>query len=191
MRVLYLKTLPKTKKPDLGSIGDRVFPDPVEFRLTRSSLLVNSYAEYITALHTPLVGIILIGEPEGSVSRLDLLYRLATDKVLPEDKELWLYGVSNPAEIGIYSACFSGYFNSKLTTAFCETAYQYAVYGARFSRIDGVLARLPENEEYVDSLGIEQMRTFHYNVGIVSEFVNGALPKGYEAQISAILTKGV
>jgi hypothetical protein len=169
-----------------------VYPKPVDLGSKNQVRVVYTYAEYSEEALRKSEDPILIGEPPGlSLGRISLLHLLVSNKELSSSRENWLYGLLNPAELVVYPELFSAFFSSRLTTALCETAYRYAVYGALFSRTKGVLARLPLQGGHVETLDREQKRAFHYNVSIVAEFLCGEAGLDYANRARAIIERGI
>ncbi len=191
MRVIYLKKLPPRKRLNLSKIGSMAYPTPVELHSNGPVRVVYTYAEYTEEALKDSDQPILIGESQEYMGRLTLIHMLMETGEISSSRENWLYGLLNPAELGVYPTTMPAFLNSRLTTAVCETAYRYAMYGALFSRSMGVLARLPLQGEYSDDLNREQMRAFHYNVGIVSEFLEGESGSDYRESAHAILDRGM
>lgn len=185
MRVVYLKSLPTTKIPDLTSLP--VVEGSIEPPVVCAPRVVRTFSEYVDAAVMQTPDAILIAESEiGGVSRLGLIRELVDTHNLCESKSNFLWGLSNPGELSVYPLLFSGYVNSIITVAFCESAYLYAEYGARFSRTLGVLGYLGSNGKQA-RLNHEQMRTYYYNVSIVNDFVRGEVPADYVENACAIL----
>ncbi len=187
MRVTYLKYLPKGKKVDHDQLSAlSVYSKPLDCQGVRLRFVAD-FGEYVSASVSKSVDAILITThtKDGS-DRIQLINELSLSGSLSSDKQNWLYGLPNPAELSIYTSVFSGYVASILTHSLCESAFQYAMYGARFSRTYGVLEYIePKVFDYEPCH--EQMRALHYNIGIVGDFLSGTFPTDYAEKLHAIL----
>lgn len=190
MRIIHVRELPSIcDSVFTPSLGDISYPN-AEKLAYRKAVLVTNYEQYTEVGFIKGVDIIFIGEGSEEMSRLSLIYRLIQNGELFSNKKNWLFGVSNPAELGLYLRMFSGYVNRHIQGAICESTYQYAVYGAMFSRIKGVLSKIPGSVPLPDKLDREQSRVFYYNSGVVSEFLNGNVSDDYLGRASVMIDEG-
>ena len=191
MRVVHVRRLPGISDSMLSPpLSDLSYPNSIDISYGKL-VLVTTYDQYISAIVREDIDVVLIGEREEELSRLKLISELVENGKLSSEKKNWLFGISNPAEIGLYPKMFSGYINSRIEVVVCEVAYLYAVYGAMFSRVKGVLSTIVGNNSLPVALDREQMRVFYYNSGIVSEFIDGDISEEYLGRANVILSEGV
>lgn len=174
--------------------------DPQDFSDNRGlyrGVLVYDEPSYLWAAGREDVGIIAIAEA-GSFCRERLLSDVVDSGRFAATKDHWLYGVSNPAELSIYSELFSNFIQSRIKLAVCSTCFLYSIFGVQLSPYTGVLEKLPLQTgasdlglgEWVDyRMSKEQMRCFHLNVEIVQAFVSGRVAEGYCRRLHQALDK--
>lgn len=128
---------------------------------------------------------IFMGTASDGSDRLALFNRILQTGIFNPDKEYWLYGVPEPAELGMYRRLFTAYACSRITMAVCSSCFIYSVYGARFSVDCGRLEKLPGVQDHLPELGFteelikysmcrEQLRVFFRNQEVVQSFAEGA-----------------
>jgi hypothetical protein len=175
-----------------GDIGVVVFPEVPNER-------PGWYLNYQEACDNASVSVIAIASrSEDGATRISFLKHLVDSGMFCSDKQHWLYGVPNPAELGVYPTLFSNYVLSKIELAICSTCFLYSVFGILFSTDTGVVHRLGEvKDTRVLDLGLldfadyemsrEQMRCFYLNAEMTQAFASGEIAGAYMDRVSGIL----
>ena len=162
-----------------------------------------SYTAYNEAALDPDISVIAIASEQPHVAgdstfdRLRFIKSLVDKGLFCSAKSHILYGVPNPAELGMYSELFTSFIQSTIKLAICSTCFIYSVYGADFSPFKGVLQRIPEvRDADVESLGLtkfvyyemdrEQIRHFYLNVERVLDFASGGIASVYRDAFYAV-----
>lgn len=171
------------------------------------------YAEYLKACCDPKISVIAIAmpvltgghyvsSPFDNIMRILYIKKLVDENKFCTDKMHWLYGVSNPAELAMYSTLFSNFVASRFELAICSTCFLYSIFGIPFSMSSGIIERLPGIadtnfgdlgiDEWIDyAMSQEQMRRFYLNADVVQAFASGTIASKYADRVYAILEEGM
>ena len=160
---------------------------------------IRRYAEACDS-DSPIVAI-AAGTDEG-LSRITYLKKLVDAGLFYPEKSYWLYGVPNPAELGVYSTLFSNFVSRKIDLAVCSTCFIYSAFGIKFSSDTGVMQRMEEvNDTRLADLGLhgwesyemsqEQTRCFYMNAEMVHAFAGGNTAGAYMDRVHGTLEEGV
>lgn len=143
-----------------------------------------------------------VSSPFDNILRITYIKALVDAGKFCTDKVHWLYGVSNPAELGMYHQLFTSFVASRFELAICSTCFLYSIFGIPFSMSTGITERLPEiHDTRFGDLGMhpwitymlnrEQIRQFFLNVDTVQEFASGVLADKYVSRVFDMLEEGV
>lgn len=161
--------------------------------------LLDWSAKYDEACNDDSIKVIVVTTSSlDGLDRLRFFRKLVDAQKFCGDKSHWLYGVPNPAELGVYKELFSSYVNGKIHLAISSTCFIYSMYGIEFSSTCGVLKPIPgDTSSRVLDLGMltwytytpskEQLRHFYLNVDMVQQFARGKIADLYLDKVYGII----
>lgn len=164
-------------------------------------MIVGSVENYRRASENPDISVIAVLSERDPLWRPRFVKRIVESGEFCDGKEHWLYGVPNPAELGVYPLLFSRYVGSRFTVALCASCFLYSMYGAVLSRSTGVIREIPGCSDHTLEMGMsdmidydasrEQIRVFLRNQEVVQDFSNGAVAPVFVDRARATIGEGV